>query len=154
MTDSHVGMLLNAASNLAACNQSKDCHITAYQQGRCLLSCSLHSLSAQRGAAKGTYGLSIQHDQKCARASAVQTGTLTENRMTVVEGWFAGKKYSQVPQPGDLPAGFFDMFQANLAVNSSVRTCASTPTWVATTTRACRTIPMLPCLPFYTCSAF
>ncbi|KAL3138057.1 hypothetical protein ABBQ38_005290 [Trebouxia sp. C0009 RCD-2024] len=65
-----------------------------------------------------------------------KTGTLTENRMTVVEGWFAGKKYNQVPQPGDLPAGFFDMFQANLAVNSSgwpsaflhTRLCPKVPT--------------------------
>ena len=41
--------------------------------------------------------------------------------MTVVEGWFAGKKYEHVPQPADLPPGFFDMFQANIAINSSVR---------------------------------
>ena len=71
----------------------------------------------------------------CDLANLMQTGTLTENRMTVVEGWFAGRKYNQVPQPGDLPAGFFDMFQANLAINSSVRTCASAgmPTWLAMT---------------------
>jgi len=50
----------------------------------------------------------------------VQTGTLTENRMTVVEGWFAGKKYDKVPQPEDLPADFFNTFQASVAVNSSV----------------------------------
>ena len=59
----------------------------------------------------------------------LQTGTLTENRMTVVEGWIAGKKYDQVPQPGDLPPGFFDMFQASIAVNSSVRGLASTQAW-------------------------
>ena len=71
----------------------------------------------------------------CDLANLMQTGTLTENRMTVVEGWFAGRKYNQVPQPGDLPAGFFDMFEANLAINSSVRTCASAgmPTWLAMT---------------------
>ena len=56
----------------------------------------------------------------------LQTGTLTENRMTVVEGWFAGKKYDQVPQPGDLPPGFFDMFQASIAINSSVRGLCTT----------------------------
>lgn len=50
----------------------------------------------------------------------VQTGTLTENRMTVVEGWFAGKKYDKVPQPEDLPADFFNTLQASVAVNSSV----------------------------------
>ncbi|DBA78916.1 TPA: hypothetical protein ACH3X1_008797 [Trebouxia sp. C0004] len=48
-----------------------------------------------------------------------KTGTLTENRMTVVEGWFAGKKYDKVPHPEDLPADFFDTFQASVAVNSS-----------------------------------
>lgn len=40
--------------------------------------------------------------------------------MTVVEGWFAGTKYDAVPQPQDLPAAFVSMFQANVAVNSSV----------------------------------
>lgn len=50
----------------------------------------------------------------------LQTGTLTENRMTVVEGWFAGTKYDTVPQPQDLPKAFFSMFQTNIAVNSSV----------------------------------
>lgn len=50
----------------------------------------------------------------------LQTGTLTENRMTVVEGWFAGAKYDTVPQPQDLPGAFFSMFQTNVAVNSSV----------------------------------
>ncbi|KAA6423560.1 MAG: P-type ATPase [Trebouxia sp. A1-2] len=48
-----------------------------------------------------------------------KTGTLTENRMTVVEGWFAGKKYDKVPQPEDLPADFFNTLQASVAVNSS-----------------------------------
>ena len=40
--------------------------------------------------------------------------------MTVVEGWFAGTKYDAVPQPQSLPDSFFSMFQANVAVNSSV----------------------------------
>ena len=52
--------------------------------------------------------------------SLLQTGTLTENRMTVVEGWFAGRKYDAVPEPQDLPESFFDMFQSNVAINSSV----------------------------------
>ena len=58
----------------------------------------------------------------CVKAHlwVVQTGTLTENRMTVVEGWFAGKKYDKVPEPEDLPADFFNTFQASVAVNSSV----------------------------------
>ncbi len=31
-----------------------------------------------------------------------KTGTLTENRMTVVEGWFAGRFYTQVRGRSDL----------------------------------------------------
>ncbi len=60
----------------------------------------------------------------------MQTGTLTENRMTVVEGWFAGKKYDKVPQPEDLPADFFSTFQASVAVNSSVSHCSELQTVV------------------------
>ena len=55
----------------------------------------------------------------------MQTGTLTENRMTVVEGWFAGKKYDKMPQPQDLPTGFVSTLQASIAANSSVRQLAS-----------------------------
>ncbi len=60
----------------------------------------------------------------------VQTGTLTENRMTVVEGWFAGKNYDNVPHPEDLPADFFNTFQASVAVNSSVSHCSELQTVV------------------------
>lgn len=28
-----------------------------------------------------------------------KTGTLTENRMTVTEGWFAGTQHDNVPEP-------------------------------------------------------
>lgn len=31
-----------------------------------------------------------------------KTGTLTENRMTVVEGWFMGKLYKDIPKKEDL----------------------------------------------------
>lgn len=84
----------------------------------------LHSVhSKQANLALGL--VSPETDQTHVIYQLLQTGTLTENRMTVVEGWFAGKKYDQVPQPGDLPPGFFDMFQASIAVNSSVRGLAS-----------------------------
>jgi Ca2+-transporting ATPase len=32
-----------------------------------------------------------------------KTGTLTENRMTVTEGWFGGKKHSSTPAAEEVP---------------------------------------------------
>jgi magnesium-transporting ATPase (P-type) len=32
-----------------------------------------------------------------------KTGTLTENRMTVTEGWFSGKMFSQTPAAEEVP---------------------------------------------------
>jgi P-type Ca2+ transporter type 2C len=57
-------------------------------------------------------------------ASAIcsdKTGTLTENRMTVVEGWFAGKKYDQLPVPSELPESALMDIALNCALNSKVR---------------------------------
>eukprot|EP00891_Asterochloris_glomerata_P004702 jgi/Astpho2/4702/fgenesh1_pg.00067_%23_185_t len=48
-----------------------------------------------------------------------KTGTLTENRMTVVEGWFAGTKYSKPPTMADLPEKAQDVISNNISVNSS-----------------------------------
>ncbi len=56
-------------------------------------------------------------------ASAIcsdKTGTLTENRMTVVEGWFAGKKYDKLPAPSDLPESALRDIAFNSALNSKV----------------------------------
>jgi P-type Ca2+ transporter type 2C len=49
-----------------------------------------------------------------------KTGTLTENRMTVTEGWFAGKKYDHAPDLADLPhaGNFARELAANCALNS------------------------------------
>ena len=47
-----------------------------------------------------------------------KTGTLTENRMTVVEGWFAGKKYDAVPEKEELPAPWGDEIVRNCSLNS------------------------------------
>lgn len=46
-----------------------------------------------------------------------KTGTLTENRMTVVEGWFAGKKYKAPPTRADLGA-LGDEIINNICLNS------------------------------------
>lgn len=47
-----------------------------------------------------------------------KTGTLTENRMTVVEGWFAGKLFDHCPQPDELPQDVCDELKLNCALNS------------------------------------
>lgn len=54
-------------------------------------------------------------------ASAIcsdKTGTLTENRMTVVEGWFSGQQYSRLPAPTDLPKTALDAIGLNSSMNS------------------------------------
>lgn len=47
-----------------------------------------------------------------------KTGTLTENRMTVVEGWFAGSKYDTVPEFDDLPGIWGEEIVRNSSLNS------------------------------------
>jgi Ca2+-transporting ATPase len=47
-----------------------------------------------------------------------KTGTLTENRMTVTEGWFAGAKHATTPDKADLPAELADELLLNFALNS------------------------------------
>ena len=49
-----------------------------------------------------------------------KTGTLTENRMTVVEGWFAGTKYASLPAPSDLSGAVLQEVMLNCALNSKV----------------------------------
>ena len=48
-----------------------------------------------------------------------KTGTLTTNRMTVVESYFAGTRYEVTPKQSDLPDDLLDAMQHNIAVNSS-----------------------------------
>ena len=49
-----------------------------------------------------------------------KTGTLTENRMTVVAGWFAGKMWTSPPTAGNLPPQLQDALSLNIALNSKV----------------------------------
>ena len=49
-----------------------------------------------------------------------KTGTLTENRMTVVAGWFAGKGWPKLPAAAELPASLAEAVQLNIALNSKV----------------------------------
>ncbi|KAL3146758.1 hypothetical protein ABBQ38_014742 [Trebouxia sp. C0009 RCD-2024] len=48
-----------------------------------------------------------------------KTGTLTENKMTVTEGWFAGTRYTdKVPKIDDLPQPVREHLELNIAMNS------------------------------------
>ncbi|PSC72089.1 P-type ATPase [Micractinium conductrix] len=47
-----------------------------------------------------------------------KTGTLTENRMTVVKGYFCGKMYDEVPALSGLPAEAAEEIVLNAALNS------------------------------------
>lgn len=47
-----------------------------------------------------------------------KTGTLTENRMTVVKGWFSGASYEDVPDPEQLPEPIKDAIVLNCSLNS------------------------------------
>ena len=47
-----------------------------------------------------------------------KTGTLTENRMTVVEGWFAGTAYPQVPEGSVLGPQVLELLKWNCAMNN------------------------------------
>ena len=48
-----------------------------------------------------------------------KTGTLTTNRMTVVESYFTGMRYKELPNPSDLPDDLMEALKMNIAVNSS-----------------------------------
>lgn len=54
----------------------------------------------------------------CTNICSDKTGTLTENRMTVTEGWFAGKKFDACPAPGDISGELLKELQTNIALNS------------------------------------
>lgn len=67
----------------------------------------------------------VRHLHACetmGNATAIcsdKTGTLTTNRMTVVESYFAGTKYDVTPGARDLPSSLLDVLKTNVAVNSS-----------------------------------
>lgn len=47
-----------------------------------------------------------------------KTGTLTQNRMTVVEGWFSGKILDHAPEASELQPDLLEQLKLNIAVNS------------------------------------
>jgi len=48
-----------------------------------------------------------------------KTGTLTQNKMTVVEGWIAGKHYESTPTPDGLHQSLIDYLADGIAVNTT-----------------------------------
>lgn len=50
-----------------------------------------------------------------------KTGTLTENRMTVVDAWFAGRVHGAPPSVDAVPDAVLSHAQRNMALNSKVR---------------------------------
>ena len=49
-----------------------------------------------------------------------KTGTLTENRMTVVEGWFVGRHFSTAPKANELDPEVCEQLKMNCAMNAKV----------------------------------
>jgi P-type E1-E2 ATPase len=47
-----------------------------------------------------------------------KTGTLTANRMTVIEAWIAGVKYDSIPHPSDLSEDVLNILCDGIAINS------------------------------------
>lgn len=48
-----------------------------------------------------------------------KTGTLTTNRMTVVESYWAGRHYEGLVDKNDLPPNLMDIMHSNISINSS-----------------------------------
>jgi magnesium-transporting ATPase (P-type) len=57
------------------------------------------------------------------------TGTLTENRMTVVEGWFSGTALDHAPTTSELRPELLELLKLNAALNSKVCGCSCVRTW-------------------------
>ena len=49
----------------------------------------------------------------------MSTGTLTQNKMTVVEGWVGGKHRHSAPQKGDLRQDALEVLCMAVSVNST-----------------------------------
>ena len=79
----------------------------------------------------------------------MKTGTLTQNKMTVVEAWVAGKHHrTKVPGGDDVPESLKHALCVGIAVNSTAVLITPTGTMQQGSAMHPLTIPIDPCVSF------